>query len=537
MGISMTRSALLRPSGLVYALYGRWISLPAELTRAQILSISGTYPTIYAITVFVSIALMFMINDTAYLTWRIGMLALHLGIGTVMLWRWKRQRDRDWIVTDSREAINALTAQAALNALGWLGFLGAAGLGAADKELIFTTTIMAGVIAIGALRYAASPPASLAFLGTAVVVCFVYSVVSSIPLGVFVFLAVFVALLGRTVLQQARLVTDQFESGQELARAAAERDLLRTKAQREEWQRQAAAAEQRIRLQAESENTRRGEVQRIAGQFENAFVRNITELAAAANQTRQSAEMLLLGTRTTQDEVRCVVRAVHEADTGAATMLNESEILGQSLATVESRLSEQQQTTARLHTLSLDADERFTRLVGYANSAGTITDLIAEVATRTNLLALNASIEAARAGEAGRGFAIVASEVKALAAQTSDATKDIRAQLERITEAVHTTASIVGDMRGSFDRINAVAAAVEHAMARQSDVIRSIQLYAGTAATLTANLHASAGTAENSSEAAAEVTAELGAVTDDLVSRTQDLMREMRSFVASLEAA
>jgi methyl-accepting chemotaxis protein len=127
--------------------------------------------------------------------------------------------------------------------------------------------------------------------------------------------------------------------------------------------------------------------------------------------------------------------------------------------------------------------------------------------------------------------------VKALAAQTSDATKDIRAQLEQITEAVTSTASIVGDMRGSFDRINAVAAAVEQAMVRQGDVIRSIQHYAGTAAALTADLHASAGSAENSSEAAAEVTAELGAVTDDLVSRTQDLMREMRSFVASLEAA
>jgi len=533
----MTRVALLRPSGLVHALYGRWVSLPVELTRAQILSISGSYPAIYAVTVFVSVALMFMIDDTVYLRWRLGMLALHLTIGTVMLWRWKQQRDRDWAVTDSREAINTLTLQAALNALGWLGFLGAAGLGAPDRELIFTTTIMAGVIAVGALRYAASPPASLAFLGTAVMVCFVYAVISSIPLGVFVFLAVFVALLARTVLQQARLVTDQFESGQELARAAAERDLLRTKAQREEWQRQAASAEQRIRLQAESEHNRRGEVQRIAGQFENAFVRNITELAAAANQTRQSAEMLLLGTRATQDQVRNVVDAVHRADTGATTMLGESENLGQSLTAVESRLAEQQQTTALLHTLSRDADERFSRLVGYANSAGTITDLIAEIAARTNLLALNASIEAARAGESGRGFAIVASEVKALAAQTSDATKDIRDQLEQITEAVSSTASIVGDMRGSFDRINAVAGAVEQAMARQGDVIRSIQHYAGTAAELTADLHASAGSAGNSSEAAAEVTAELGAVTDDLVRRTQELMREMRGFVASLEAA
>jgi methyl-accepting chemotaxis protein len=65
---------------------------------------------------------------------------------------------------------------------------------------------------------------------------------------------------------------------------------------------------------------------------------------------------------------------------------------------------------------------------------GKVADQIAAIAGQTNLLALNATIEAARAGAAGRGFAVVASEVKALAAQTQQATKQIGATLQALTQ-------------------------------------------------------------------------------------------------------
>ncbi|MES2441497.1 MAG: methyl-accepting chemotaxis protein [Pseudomonadota bacterium] len=519
------------------ALYGKWAKLPAELTREHLMAVSRGYPTTYAATVFVSVVLAAMLSGNGYSAWHLAALAVHVTIASIVLIRWRQHRDADWAVTDTPRAIRIMVVEAAAVSFGWFTFLATAGLGASPEQLIVTTTSIAGVVAIGALRYAPLPPASLAFLAISVAIDAIYALFANIPSGVFVFLGVFVALLARTVLAQAALVTDQFESGRALARAASERDVLRAAAQREEFAQAAAIAEARHRQQLENEDARRGEVARIAVQFEDSLVRTITELAAAADQTRVSAEALMDTTIATHTQVRSVATRAGKADTGATALLEESANLGRSLESVEARIAEQEATTAHLRTLSNAADDRFATLVGYAASAGSIADMIAQVAARTNLLALNASIEAARAGDAGRGFAVVAQEVKALAAQTALATNDIRGQLGQITGAVTSTASLIADMRGSFDRINQLAAAVEAAVTQQGEVIRSIQRYAGVAAELTTDLQGSVTSAEDATDEAARTTTELGAVTTQLVGQSEQLMRETRHFMASLKAA
>jgi methyl-accepting chemotaxis protein len=533
----MFRALRLLASRFATAVYGRWVVLPEDLVRTQIMSVSSGFPFTFAIASIVGIGMVAMYHDPHQLPYRLAALAVHLSILGGFLIRYVRQQKNDWVVVDSRRSINMTLLQAALAAFGWMLFLGTCGIGASDRELIVIVGIVAGVTAIGALRYSALPPASVAFLVTANLIDLFFAVLWRLPLGISVFMGAFVVMLGRIVFEQFKLVQGQYDLGQARASAEGERDLLRAEAQREEWERQAAAAEARMRVEAEGRRARDEEVRRIAAQFEAVFLRNITDLAAAADQTRQSADALVRSARSSQDQVRSVVTRVEEADTGAGVLLGESENLGRSRAVMEASIAAQEKTTTRLHALSRVADSRFATLVGYASNAGTIADLIAEVAARTNLLALNASIEAARAGEAGRGFAVVAQEVKALATQTQVAAKDIRCQLAQITEAVDSSAALVSDMRTSFSGITEVAGAVEQAMARQGDVIRSIQHYAGSAATLTSSLHGSATVAEHAADAAAGVTEELGSVTADLVEKAQLLMREMRTFVATLEAA
>lgn len=136
-------------------------------------------------------------------------------------------------------------------------------------------------------------------------------------------------------------------------------------------------------------------------------------------------------------------------------------------------------------TAASTASDRVAQLDLSSQEIGVVVKLITSIAEQTNLLALNATIEAARAGEAGKGFAVVASEVKELARETADATQRITQMIGTLQEdSSHVTTALtaITDLIHQIsDAQTSIAGAVEEQSATTNEISRSVNDVAQTA--------------------------------------------------------
>lgn len=105
---------------------------------------------------------------------------------------------------------------------------------------------------------------------------------------------------------------------------------------------------------------------------------------------------------------------------------------------------------------------------------GQVVKVISSIAQQTNLLALNATIEAARAGDAGKGFSVVANEVKELAKQTAVATDDISAKIANVQESTKQAMQAIGSIGEIIEQINHINSSTAGAVEEQSATTREV---------------------------------------------------------------
>lgn len=200
--------------------------------------------------------------------------------------------------------------------------------------------------------------------------------------------------------------------------------------------------------------------------------------------------------------------------------------LAAAIKEISSRVAEASQIATQAVQYASRSDSAMGTLNAASGKIGHVVRLIHDIAEQTNLLALNATIEAARAGDAGRGFSVVAGEVKNLAAQTTRATEEIEQQVAGIQHSTQEATRIIGDIGkviGRMDEISAaIAAAVEQQSAATAEIGRAIGHAAdqtrqvaeasqnvGAPADALAEIHASIDTARELAEDASLLQAEI----------------------------
>jgi methyl-accepting chemotaxis protein/aerotaxis receptor len=237
-------------------------------------------------------------------------------------------------------------------------------------------------------------------------------------------------------------------------------------------------ASERAEFERRAQTERRNAVQGMAEQVEReageAMERVATETAAMAQQAGNVAEM----TQRVSQNAQSVTEAAGHALANAQAVGAASEELSASIQEIASQIGRATDVARRAAETGGTAQQQIQALSEGAVRIGDVVQLIRTIAGQTNLLALNATIEAARAGEAGRGFNVVASEVKGLAGQTARSTEEISRQVQAIQDSTAGAVAVVAELGQSIEEIakvfTGIAAAIEEQAAATHEIARNV---------------------------------------------------------------
>ncbi|WP_404839646.1 methyl-accepting chemotaxis protein [Aeromonas media] len=274
-------------------------------------------------------------------------------------------------------------------------------------------------------------------------------------------------------------------------------------------------------------------------------LRDVTvELAAQSRTQAAGAEARSQRVREQQDEIVMVATAVTEMASATQEIASNAEFAATTsgdavrLAVAgQSQVGQSQRSISGLAGEVADASQTIHELDGHAQKISGILATISGIAEQTNLLALNAAIEAARAGEQGRGFAVVADEVRVLSRRTHDSTAEIQQMIEALQQTtrravggMETSRQLAGTSVEDAEAANQSLARINEAIGAISDMATQIAAAAEEQTSVTGEISRNTENIRHVSQTLAAQAKEEAAQAAELKSLTERLEQEIGRF-------
>jgi methyl-accepting chemotaxis protein len=292
-------------------------------------------------------------------------------------------------------------------------------------------------------------------------------------------------------------------------------------------------------LEAESETQRkraaaeeRGRRATVVRDLEQMIGQVLSGLLSRAGTLGAEADIMSTNAASSRNEAAAAEQSTRNALDGVMIVATAIDQLAMANAEIRRLMQEVSLSVDRTRTSVGGAQSQVGGLARASARIGEVIELIAQIASQTRLLALNASIEAARAGEAGNGFAVVASEVKALASRAAAATRDVEQHIQQMRNEAGLTIASINEIGVHVSKVSDHALLVASAVDQQSSAANEIALNAASAAHATSSTSDAVAVMAASAAHAHESAQTMRSVANDVTEQAGRLKLDVDHFVA-----